>query len=502
MPPNYFWFLSVPAAALVVHICKRRHAAVQGAVFGFTLAFFTALFLLDTLSLHYGMSTGGALLLYTAAICLVPALLFALTFWGIAFFVRQKGKTALPGLFLSTAGAASIVTTVEWFRTSFLPEGMWGHFATAWYTVPELLQFIPVTGPSGATFLLFFTGAILAGIIGRKQKLSGRARGIIALALVLFYGGLYSFGQARIRHMEEKKGTAVKTAVIHPAIPQTRRWTGNRSRQSLDRYISLTDNIFNTNEGTEEAVRLTVWPETALTHFIQSDTASTEKITALVKKNNTWLIMGAPSYEGNDINRKYYNSAYLFSPEGEMAGKYNKMYLVPFTEQGVFLYDLRASKRESLYDPGHNAVLLPLRHEGKTIRTAVPVCFEIGKPSLMENFAKGGMDLIVNISNDAWFGESGESLQQLSLLVLQCIEHGVPGIRATGYGIAAAVSSGGKILVKSGHTDPPVIEETLYLNPESHTENSFPDKWFITLCCIMIITAALFLEKQGPRATS
>ena len=192
-------------------------------------------------------------------------------------------------------------------------------------------------------------------------------------------------------------------------------------------------------------------------------------ILKIAEETGAHLLFGSPSHDWVKGKVKYYNSAYLLSPQGKVVGKYDKIHLVPFGEyvplSGLLFF------LESLSGVGN---LSP----GKTVQNlhfpqgdfGVLICFEIIFPNLCRKFVKAGAQFLVTITNDAWFGRTSAPYQHLSMATFRAVENRVSIARAANTGISAFIDAKGEIRKRSdifvretlvGHINPK-IEGTFY----------------------------------------
>ena len=176
-----------------------------------------------------------------------------------------------------------------------------------------------------------------------------------------------------------------------------------------------------------------------------------EALADIARRTGAWILLGAPSFRGEGGDRRYYNSVYLIDPSGNIAGRYDKIYSLPFAERRFALVELIAATRQrrllagKYYHPPH-----PGGYRRRVRPLGAFICYEAGIPALAGSLARSGARFFANISNDAWFGDSAESLQQISLLQVRCAEFGVPAVRSSGWGAAALVDRTGRLVSATG----------------------------------------------------
>jgi len=209
-----------------------------------------------------------------------------------------------------------------------------------------------------------------------------------------------------------------------------------------------------------------VWPETALPFFPENDPLFSA-VRHWVDKNDIWLLTGAPYFELNPDLRhaykhavKYYNSALLVDPSGKVSGRYEKVHLVPFGEY-VPLRKLLSFLEPLVESVGNFAVGRsgkPLAMHGAKI--GLLICYESIFPDLARKRVLAGADILVNITNDAWYGRSSAPYQSFSMAALRAVETRRSLIRAANTGISGFVDPVGRVVEASP------IFETLSLSSQ------------------------------------
>jgi apolipoprotein N-acyltransferase len=146
----------------------------------------------------------------------------------------------------------------------------------------------------------------------------------------------------------------------------------------------------------------------------------------------------------------------MVGPDGSTGGVYRKLHLVPFGEyvplRSVFFFAAPLVETVADFSPGEDAVLLPVGD--RLVSTAI--CYEIVYPGLVRQFVRGGSDLLVTITNDAWFGRSSAAAQHFEQGALRAIEQGRYVVRAANTGISGVVDPYGRVLLAT-----PLFEQTV-----------------------------------------
>ena len=190
---------------------------------------------------------------------------------------------------------------------------------------------------------------------------------------------------------------------------------------------------------------MVVWPESATPFFFQSEDTYKKAVEDIVKGTGAYLLFGTPSWENTFNFREFFNSAFLISPENKIAGKYNKMHLVPYGEyvplKDIFPFIHKMVANIGEFSSGKQIINLQL----PSCSFATLICYEIIFPDLTRRFVKQGAHFIVNITNDAWFGETSASFQNVSMAVLRAVENRRFVVRAANTGISAFIDPAGSV---------------------------------------------------------
>jgi apolipoprotein N-acyltransferase len=155
------------------------------------------------------------------------------------------------------------------------------------------------------------------------------------------------------------------------------------------------------------------------------------------------MLVGSPDLGADGL---LYNSAFLIDRDGRLAGRYDKRHLVPFGEyvplQRVFFFLNKLVTGIGDFGPGQTATVFA---DGLG-RFSVMICYEVIFPGEVREFTQAGAQLLVNITNDAWFGRSGAPYQHLAMAAIRAVENGSYLIRAANTGVSAIIAPTGEIL--------------------------------------------------------
>ena len=349
---------------------------------------------------------------------------------------------------------------------SFLFSGFpWQDLAYSQYKALLLIQIADLTGHSGITFLIVLVNAVTAFLFilwraDRSADAAGMQQGFtLRLRRAWFYAILpaifivvtvMAYNVFRYRQVSDliANSTKMKMAVVQGNIEQDQKWSPSMRLATIDIYTHLSAQAI-ARENVPPA--LMIWPETALPFPVSDNPYFNRLKSVLPSEQKVWLLSGAPFYKEVSVKnmaqeRKVlsYNSAYLITPAGGIGGRYDKQHLVPFGEY-VPLSDylpLPGPLVENIGNFSSGKAVGPLILENAAI--GVLICFESIFPKLARNWTSNGANLLVNITNDAWFGRSSAPWQHLSMAVLRAVENRRSLARSANTGISATITPLGR----------------------------------------------------------
>jgi apolipoprotein N-acyltransferase len=301
---------------------------------------------------------------------------------------------------------------------------------SATWKIPFLRPLYELAGVHGVSFWIVMVNVLFWTTFkvgrGERSRAGMLLIGVLFLPLILNPAQLKSPGQK------------LKVGVVQGNFQQELKWEEDLREETLRTYLSLTD------EAVQKGVQLVIWPETAVPSFYQAEPELIERLTRFVSERDIHLIFGSPGYDiaGRDI--LLYNRVYHLSPDGK-DDFYDKTMLVPFGEYvplaGLLPFVDKMVPGEGEFARG--------TWEGP-FSTPVPsgalICYEISIPSLARREVRDGSLILVNVTNDSWFGRSWGPYQHLAVSAIRAMENRVPVLRAANTGISAIIDRSGRIV--------------------------------------------------------
>jgi len=426
------WFALVP---LFCSLEERpfRKGFVTGLVF-----FAAVLYWLNIVMVTYGgLNLVFSIVAYLLLVAYLALYVGAVTAAAM-HLARRLGWSPLWTLPLAWAAG-------EYLRAHLLSGFPWASLGYSQYALLPLVQSADLWGVYGLSLLLVFSNAVLARLW--KEAPERRWRGS-CLAGLLVLAGLFvanlGYGYLRLDQAAETDREQLRIALIQGNIDQSVKWNPDHLARTLRTYLDLSRQAI-----APQPVDLLVWPESATPFFYQDGGPAARLVDDLAVASGSYLLFGSPAYQREEGRTSYLNSAFLLSPQGRPLGRSDKVHLVPFGEYVPLKWLLPFVDKLVVgigdFSPG---TVSPLAMNGHQL--GVLVCYEAIFPDLARDYVRQGADLLVNITNDAWFGRSSAPWQHLEMACFRAIENRVWLARAANTGVSALVDPTGKIRRESG----------------------------------------------------
>jgi len=400
--------------------------------------------------LAHTMTAYGHLPLYIA----IGVLLLLSTYIGLytAFFsalLIHLGKTTTRALIV----APLLWAALEYLRSFLLSGFTWGYLGHSQHRWLTLIQSADLWGVYGLSAVIVFVNmALFFFILSRTGKAwqgqtiprptAGRGLlvAMLCLALTLTYGFVR---RSQIEDLQAKAPT-LRVGLAQGNIPQAEKWDPAFQISSTKQYIQLSGQL------KPEKPDLIVWPETATPFYLFRNKALTRMVQRGVRNTGSAHIIGSPAVRQNDTGLAYFNSAYLLDAQGTLLARYDKAHLVPFGEYVPFkkwlpfLGKMVAQVGDFHAGPPGGV----LEYNGHRIGPLI--CYDGIFPDLARAAVNNGADLLVNLTNDAWYGRTSAPYQHLIQYVFRAVETRRSLIRATNTGISGMIQPDGRIVDTTG----------------------------------------------------
>lgn len=450
-------FISFPILVLLVDRARdSRAAAASGWWFGLGY-FLVGLYWVGNSFLAQDDVPKWGGILAALALAMALALFVAFAAW-LAKLLWTSGWRRVPVFAASFA-------TAEWLRGHLFTGFPWNLQANIWGWSDQMIQSVSLLGSYGLGLLTVFAAAsfvLLAADPDKKASIL-RAWRLPALSLGLL-GALFIFGAVRLTGAETLYHPEVRMRIVQANIPQIEKWRRENWRDNFVRHIGLSIDA----NGGLDGITHVIWPETAVPYFIGSE-PSRRHLLARALGNSPVVITGAPRFMEGAERPTYYNAVQVIGAEAELLASYDKAHLVPFGEYLPFrrllnrlgLKKLTAGAVDFSPGPGLSTITIPgLPAFGPL------VCYEVIFPGrVVANEERPRW--LLNLTNDAWFGNSPGPYQHLVMTRFRAAEEGLPVIRAAGTGISAVIDPYGRVLNSIGLNKQGVMDTGLPLALDS-----------------------------------
>ena len=372
-------------------------------------------------------------------------------------------------------GLPALWLLIEWWRGWFLSGFPWLSLGYS-QTDSPLAGFAPVGGVYAISALLLLqSGALLELLRGR-----GRAQWLAAALLLLPWLLGAALGRINWTHAA---GAPISVAVLQGAVPQDLKWQENNVEPTRQLYTSLDQQAL--------GAQLIVWPEAALPQLANEIPQYLGQLYSLARMHGSDIVMGILRVDEND---NYFNSVLTLA---DRISFYDKHHLVPFSEYFPVPAFIRAWLRlmslpYSDFTPGPAAQ--PSVAAAGT-RLSLSICYEDAYPSAnLQVLARARV--LVNVTNDAWFGHSWARYQHFQIARMRAIEAQRPLLRAANDGISALVGPRGQVLAQAVEFKPAVlrgaVQPRLGLPPFGRSGN-----WPVVVLCLVGVAIAAALKRRS-----
>ncbi|MGA8578608.1 MAG: apolipoprotein N-acyltransferase [Bryobacteraceae bacterium] len=455
---DFAWVAAIALAPLVAAVARESRPwrrFLLGWACGIAYWFGVCHWIQFTLAVHGGMGEGVGWAVFT---------LFALA-KGLHMAVFALLAGMLTGGWWATPAVAALWVALE---------ATHGFFGFAWLALGNAaidmsvpLRLAPSTGVYGVSFVFAMMAAALA------LRLLGRPRKDLAWMAAL----LLLFLLPPLPDAQPGRETAL---LVQPDLSETEDWTNEAADRA--RSMMAEDTVRGAAAESAHPPSLVIWPEVPAPFYYDEDPVFRARTADLARTMHTYLLMGTVAYTpaGAPLN-----SATLVSPEGFRVSRYDKVNLVPFGEFVPWPFGAlteKISKEAGDFAAGRGVVVSPVGDR----KIGAFICYESVFPNFVRHFAAGGAEVLVNISNDGWFGKTAARRQHLEIVRMRAVENRRWILRAANDGITAAIDPAGR--VRSAL--PLFVEATsiVHFNYESgETFYTRHGDWFAWLCAVLAV---------------
>jgi apolipoprotein N-acyltransferase len=476
------WFALIPLFVVLARQPQLLRSFFLGWIFG-TLFFYGSCYWLTYSMIHFGGISPwiAFLLLIPGAVLLgiFPALLALL----LARAIRKWGTVAL-------FFAPLLWSALEWARLETTGQ-LWNAIGYSQAYHPLLIQSARWGGVYGVGFLVVGLNASLAfALLKRNLKASLIAAGIVCLVALL----ILIIGRPTIvDRLVARPGDTVIVVAIQPNVPMDIVKPVEEMRTLTARHFEMSESALRLLPD-DGAPRLVIWPESPMNFAYGGDSSLREMIAAFAKAHHTAVLLNSQEVAPND---GIYNSALLINEEGRLVAQYDKIRLLPFGEYvplpkwlpGTGLIGAIVGD----FTPGTNYRLMPVGN----VQAGVFICIESAYPSIARRFTDEGADVLINISNDGYLGQTAVMRQHLANAIFRAVENGRPLLRVTNTGISAFITPAGEVRDATQGFTPEVRTWTLARATNSGTFYAKHGDLFAASCALLSLVVLVLSIRRS-----
>lgn len=371
---------------------------------------------------------------------LVPLAQLALPF-GLALFyglaglvaglVWQSGLGRIFALAFALAGA-------DYLRSFVLTGFPWNNLVQGLAGSTPLMQSLAYIGPNGTTLMMVLVFAAPLALLGREKILRERLYAICAFLILV---GALTYGTMRLREPMQVADQVVR--IVQPNVAQKDKW-------QPENRIDITKNLLDLTEPESPRPTMVVWPEVALPFYMQTDNAVLGAIGVRLRAEDL-LVTGALRFDPvPDREPRVFNGLLVVDTNGLIAATYDKHHLVPFGEYVPMKKLLSRLGFEEVvegpggFSEGHGPETVALPPPFPTISPMI--CYEVIFPHQVVAAHGPRPQLLLNVTNDAWYGDTAGPRQHLAQARMRAVEQGLPLVRSANTGISALIDPYGRVV--------------------------------------------------------
>lgn len=409
---------------------------------------------------------GGISMPLSVATMLLLVLYISLFTGGFAWLIGfLRDRFALP--LALTAPSAWVL--LEYLRGWLLSGFPWSFLAHSQYNFLPIVQVSSVAGAYFLSFLIVAVNCLVYGVAGRRRFTVAYGAFVACLFCACLAFGLY--------RLNDPIKADMQTAIIQGNVRQDVKFDEAYRTAIIDKYANLT--LLHSRPSD-----LVVWPETAMPFVFDPDHAG-GAIRSLPEMRGNTLLFGTIS---KDAAGRFYNAAYAIGKTGKVFNPYLKNHLVPFGEYTPladylpFLREMSVAAGDFFPGPSHD----PIRTDGG--RVGVLICYEGVFPHITVDTVRRGAQVLVNITNDAWFGKSSAPYQHFAAYIFRAVETDRYVLRAANTGLSAIIDPRGRTVSETGLFETAVLRGKYGLRDSGTFYVRYGD-WFLLLALIMLAVA-------------
>lgn len=403
-------------------------------------------------------------------------------------------------------------TGVEYLRSLGVLGFPWSSLAYTQTYYLSLIQYVSFTSVYGVSFWI----ATINVVVWLLWQSTSRVKKLLLLFLVLLLIFLipWIYGRMVLPEPSKISDEKIRVGLIQGNIDPFLKWDDAFLEENLKIYDRLS------REAARQQPQLLIWPETAVPDYLRISSSYLSGIRKLLTEIQIPLITGAPDFEYQaDQSYLAYNAVFLLTPDQDTLPCYRKMHLVPFgervpfTETFPFLKEFleRLEMGEGNFSPGSQVVSFRVPIIGRNqpsprdhIMAPVVICFESLFPEIVRKFIQNGADILIIITNDAWFKRSAAPFHHAQAAIFRAIENRISIARCANTGVSMFIDPYGRTIQATSIFETAVAVNDIPLRRQATFFSKHGNIFSIAVSLFNVgpILAALWMPRRFQKTAS
>ncbi len=439
LPPYDQWWALFPGISLFFFVLSRTESWKGGLLYGCLFGFGYFLFGLFWIGNAFLVEDNPYKWVWPLSVTGLPVILSTFPALAAAIYIRILRRN---DIYDSLAFAAAFALS-EWLRGHILTGFPWNLFGFGWSSVLPMTQILSVGGVYLLTFLTLFWGCLPGVLFSVPEKRVSKI--ILTLLGTGLLAASYAYGYQRLSNNPPALDNALKIHLVQPNIAQADKWKREKMADNFIRHIK-----YSQAKQEADSTTLIIWPETAVSYLVMNTEEALNEIgDAISSHGKAYLLTGALRRLKDEAgNKTYFNSLVVLNAEGQKEAVYDKAHLVPFGEYIPFQQwiPLKPVVQFEGFVAGPGPQTLTIGQDN--ISFSPLICYEVIFPGkVTPGNDQQRPDFLVNVTNDAWYGDSAGPYQHFTQAVFRAIEEGLPLVRSANTGISGIIDPYGRVVL-------------------------------------------------------
>lgn len=485
------WVGLVPLLLAIARRPQSGRAFLLGWLMG-TLFFYGSCYWLTHAMVRYGGIPSWVAFLLLVPGALIVGLFPGLCAWLLARVLARWGVRAL-------FAAPVFWVALEWARLGVTGQ-LWNAVGYSQAYVPSLIQTARWGGVYAVGFLIVTMNAALAHLFLRQNKRTAMMTGVVLMLIALVLLGTHLEAQSEMQ-AGSGEDTAALIVALQPNVPMDPIESTAEMAALIERHRSLSEAALGEWEKSHPSSqspnvpRVVIWPESPMRFAYARDSEFRDFVEQFATKNRASVVFNSQEPAPGDGS---YNAAVMVNEEGRLVAQYDKIRLLPFGEYvplprwlpGVRWIPVLVGD----FTPGVDYPLMPVGRG----RAGVFICFESAFPAIARRFAQDGADVLINISNDGYLGQTPVMRQHLANAVFRAVENARPVARVTNTGITAFITPRGEVTDATAGFQTATRTWTIKRSVSGQTFYTRRGELFVGTCAVigLLVFACSFIKSR------